>query len=61
MYLMASSFVKIVFADSQRSCLFFSGRRECAYSTAHTISCEKRVYDIHWSVFFLRKNYFTTG
>jgi len=31
-----------VFADSQGSHLFFSGSRECAYSNAHTVSCEEK-------------------
>jgi len=56
---MTSSFLKITFADLQRSRLLFSGSRGSAYSTAHTVTCEKRVLDIvtnHDSVFLLRKN-----
>jgi len=47
---MTSSFVKVVFADLQGFRLFFSSSRECAYSNAHTVSCEKIIYDINTGV-----------
>ena len=42
---------KHVFADSQnkRFPFVFSDNRECGYSNAHTVSCDKRVYDIDTS------------
>jgi len=55
---MTSSFVKVVFADTQGSRLFFSGSRECAYSNAHTVSCEKRIYDINTGVYFYLEKIF---
>jgi len=42
-----------VFAYSRGSRLFFSGSRDCAYSSnAHTVSCEKRIYDMNTRVYF---------
>jgi len=60
---MMSSFVKIMFSLIRNVLLSFSGSRRCAYaySTAHTVNCEKRVYDINTTVYsyFTKKKYFT--
>jgi len=45
---MTSSFVKVMFSLIRKvPVCFFSGSRECAYSYAHTVSFEKRIYDIN--------------
>jgi len=40
-YFMMSSFVKVMFLLIRKCPFVFSGSRECDYSNAHTVSCEK--------------------
>ena len=54
---MTLSFVKLCFRCFATFSFAFSGSRECAYSSAHTVSCEKIVYNINTRVYsyLLRK------
>jgi len=49
---------KLCFRLFARFPFVFSGSRECAYSNAHTVSCEKRIYDINAGVHFYQEKMF---
>jgi len=48
---MTSSFVKVMFSLVRKVPVCFFDSRECAYSNVHTVSCEKRIYDINTRVY----------